>query len=94
MTTNIEKICDCHLRENFIAEDREIKTISQESLCVRILKKKFKFIMLLLAIFYILLEVIKMILGSVQYISDINAMNTTLKTICFKKYFSHNMSVQ
>lgn len=59
----------------------------RESLCVRIIKKKYQCIMLLLAITFILLEIIKIILQTQQSIDD-------LKIILQFKYFSEkNMTL-
>lgn len=64
------------------------QTSNQESLCVRVIRKKYKCIMLLLAIAFILLEILKMILQTQQSVDD-------LKIILLYKYFSQkNITLQ
>lgn len=51
------------------------KQPSHESLCVRIVKKKYQCIMLVLAITFILLEIIKMIMQAQQSVDDIRIIS-------------------
>lgn len=72
-----EKKCslknNCEERNSFIETNYNFKQKhpSHESLCVRIVKKKYQCIMLVLAITFILLEIIKMILQAQQSMDDI-----------------------
>ena len=62
------------LRENYIKRHID----NEESLCIRVIRKKFKFIMLLLLIMYLSLEIVQLALT--------NAYNGNHANTIFMKY--------
>lgn len=77
MTSNISNTQNIDKRDNVESKSEQKKYIfahqhsNQESLCVRIIRKKYKCIMLLLAIAFIVLEISKTILQTQQSIDDL-----------------------